>query len=266
MLIGREMSGEVRYLLRRASDELEVHSSSGVFERLAGPYVSIFGVPEIGAQVRVSHAVRAVPRDARRILDVGCGPGLLLGALRSRFPQGEIVGIEIDPAAASVATHIHPQCTIVTGDFVAEAVNFSGFDAVCNVDVMEHIAESDVLPFMQRLLQTLRPGGTLVMHVPATMQRRHFKRFLTWEHHDHEREGFSKDELIALVREAGFASVALSGTFGYWGSLAWELNMLVAGNPVQALVYPPTLVLAALDSWTKSAHYNGWLLTAVRPT
>ena len=265
MFVGREMSQSIPYLLRRASEELEVRPAGGFFERLAAPYVALFGVPEIGAQVRVTRAVRALPSGARTVLDVGCGPGLLLGALARELPHAQCTGIEIDPEATKVAEQLHPHCRIVTGDFLTEAATFSDFDAVCTVDVLEHIAQSELLPFTRALFGALRPGGALVIHVPASGQRRHFKRFLDWEHHDHEREGFMESELRELLFEAGFEGISIEGTFGYWGSLAWELNMLLAGSPVQALVYPPSLVIGSIDNFVRSKRYNGWLVRANRP-
>ena len=40
----------------------------------------------------------AVPADAQRILDLGCGTGLELDAIFRRFPQMRVTGVDLSPA------------------------------------------------------------------------------------------------------------------------------------------------------------------------
>src|SRR5260370_19602916 len=47
--------------------------------------------------------LRAVPPSARRILDIGCGEGLLGAQLKVRLPQATVFGIEREPAVAERA-------------------------------------------------------------------------------------------------------------------------------------------------------------------
>ena len=65
----------------------------------------------------------ASAEQVRRALDVGCGSGLIGLMLAQRYPQAEVVGIEIDPEAADQAAEnmAHSPWTermqVVKGDF-----------------------------------------------------------------------------------------------------------------------------------------------------
>lgn len=264
-MIGRELSQYTGYVLDRASEELAVDAPrSGLMYSLASTYIRVFGVPEVGAHVRISAALAAIPRNASAILDIGCGPGMLLGGLERLPWHPKLTGIEIDRNAATIASLAHPRATVLQGDFLQTEFPSKAFDCATMVDVLEHVPDAIVPEFMTRVHSLLRIGGTFVVHVPATEQRRHFRRFNDWEHHDHEREGFTAEQLTSLLRAAGFNSVSTRGTFGYWGSLGWEVNMAVAGSPLQAAAFPFSLSVAALDRVFRSKKYNGVLAVAVR--
>ncbi|HEY8148025.1 MAG TPA: methyltransferase domain-containing protein [Vicinamibacteria bacterium] len=87
--------------------------------------------------VRFEAIVRACPLAGRRVLDVGCGPGDLLGFLRRRgILPAHYVGLEAQPWLVRAARRRdYERSTIVEGDFVkdpqtlrvgAEVVIFSG--------------------------------------------------------------------------------------------------------------------------------------------
>lgn len=262
-MVGRELSPYAGYIVDRASEELGVTTSRiALLQRLSSAYIAVFGVPEVGAHVRINSALAEIPPDARTILDIGCGPGMLMGQLERLPSKPQVTGIEIDRNAASIATKAHPRSQVLTGDFLTATLPEGGFDCATMIDVLEHVPDGELLPFLRRARSLIKPGGTLIMHVPADDQRRHFAKFRGWEHHDHEREGFKSEQLHGLLTESGFSDVQTKGTFGYWGSLGWELNMLVAGNVAQAVVFPLALATANLDRLTNSHKYNGLLAIA----
>src|SRR3954469_21773658 len=59
-----------------------------------------------------------LPRDARSVLDVGCGPGGFGKTLRSVLgPDARIVGVEAVPSQAAVAREGHGYDEVVDGYF-----------------------------------------------------------------------------------------------------------------------------------------------------
>ncbi len=108
--------------------------------------------------------VRAlVPPLATRVLDVGCGAGLLGGALR--FRRGaRVTGIEIDRTAAARAGEELDDVRV--GDALAcmRSLPAANFDAVVFADVLEHLAAPEEALVQARRL--LAPGGVVVASLP----------------------------------------------------------------------------------------------------
>lgn len=92
--------------------------------------------------------LRQVPPGASRALDVGCGTGTLLRALRTVVPS--VDGIDRDPAAAASAGVPAGDLRTVDGRY----------DLVTAVAVLHHLP---LEPELTHLRSLLRPGGRLVV-------------------------------------------------------------------------------------------------------
>jgi 2-polyprenyl-6-hydroxyphenyl methylase/3-demethylubiquinone-9 3-methyltransferase len=103
-----------------------------------------------------------------RILDIGCGGGILSEPL-ARL-GGEVVGA--DPAVPNIeAAKVHAADAGLALDYratTAEALADAGerFDLVLAMEVVEHVA--DVALFVQRCAEMVNPGGLLI---GATLNR-----------------------------------------------------------------------------------------------
>ena len=103
-----------------------------------------------------------------RILDIGCGGGILSEPL-ARL-GADVVGA--DPAAANIAAaKLHAEEAGVAVDYratAAEALADAGerFDIVLAMEVVEHVA--DVNLFVQRCAEMVKPGGLMIV---ATLNR-----------------------------------------------------------------------------------------------
>jgi SAM-dependent methyltransferase len=99
-----------------------------------------------------------VPRG--RLLDVGCGHGLLLDEARSRGYAP--VGLELSHAAARHARRVHG---LDVRELPLEAFDeFGRFDVVVLADVLEHLANP--VAAIDRAAQLLRAGGVLCVVTP----------------------------------------------------------------------------------------------------
>lgn len=94
-----------------------------------------------------------------RVLDVGCGQGVLLDALSSRLPEALLVGIDAVPAPATA------RWRGVTGD-IATQLPFAdaSFEVVVAGEVIEHVPHPDLM--LAELRRVLAPGGLLVLSTP----------------------------------------------------------------------------------------------------
>ncbi len=136
--------------------------------------------------------IRAIdlPRPAE-ILDVGCGDGVFFPAL-SRF--GRVRGIEID---RSLVRSDNPYRDAIHHAPLGNA-EYDGwqFDLITALDVVEHI--EDDAAAIESLVAMLRPGGYLVLTVPAFM--------LLWDAHDernHHYRRYRREPLRKLLAPHG---------------------------------------------------------------
>lgn len=127
-------------------------------------------------------------RERCEILDVGCGDALFFPELRE---LGRVRGIEID---RSLLTDDGPdRASVHTLPLGDPAYAGWAFDLIVSLDVVEHI-EDDAWAVAE-MVGMLRPGGWLVMTVPAFMS--------LWDHHDeinHHHRRYRAAEFASLVR------------------------------------------------------------------
>lgn len=142
-----------------------------------------------------SFAGSANPAGHHSILDVGCGTGLLMLMMAQRFPEAQITGIEIDPAAAREATancvsspwgtRLHVACD----DFCRYAVHCENgsFDMIisnppffCNGALApdmnrraaRHEGNLNVDTLIEAAADLLHAGGKLAIVLPAEFRSR----------------------------------------------------------------------------------------------
>jgi SAM-dependent methyltransferase len=98
---------------------------------------------------------------AGRMLDAGCGGGLLLGMLRKRGVPG--IGLDSSAEACAIAWRSH-KVPAVTGDLASNPFAPGTFPLVTLFHVLEHV--SDPRGYLAAIRPLLQPGGRLVVQVP----------------------------------------------------------------------------------------------------
>lgn len=102
----------------------------------------------------------SVASDATRVLDIGCGDGLLLQKLVRT--SRHITGIDPDAAALMKARERlsdHPDVQTVLGDFLASPeLDTRHFDLITCVATLHHMP---LVPALERMRNLLAPGGLL---------------------------------------------------------------------------------------------------------
>ena len=109
---------------------------------------------------------RHVPRDARRILELGCSSGALGAALKAR-QEVTVVGVEPSPRARR-----RRQCARLYRVFALDVEAFlseplppeAPFDCLIAADILQHLV--DPWSVLARTVDLLSPGATVVVSLP----------------------------------------------------------------------------------------------------
>jgi 2-polyprenyl-3-methyl-5-hydroxy-6-metoxy-1,4-benzoquinol methylase len=108
--------------------------------------------------------LRAIPRDATHILDVGCASGWLGEALRRERPGASVFGVERDAEAARVAATRLDRVECLDLERSALPFRTGEFDCIVYGDVLEHLV--DPWGTLRRHLRVLQPHGAVVVSLP----------------------------------------------------------------------------------------------------
>ena len=104
-------------------------------------------------------------------LEVGCGTGFVLQAIKKHFPQVALYGSEYFEEGLVHARKRVPSVNFTHLD-VRGMHDFERFDCIGAFDVIEHINEDEIV--LNNLSRALKPGGTLLLTVP----QHHWERLL----------------------------------------------------------------------------------------
>ncbi len=153
---------------------------------------------------------RLVDKEARVILDVGCGMGRLGARLKAEVPGRTIFGIEFEERVASQARNVLDG--VLTGDIQTMQINFEPamFDCIIFADILEHTLEP--VSVLRKFKTVLKRGGTIICSIPNMRHYTVILQLLTrgWEYQEwglfdqtHLRF-FSLGSMKEMLTQAGF--------------------------------------------------------------
>jgi SAM-dependent methyltransferase len=128
-------------------------------------------------------------------LDAGCGTGGLLSALGGTGRRG--IGIDASPLALALAAR-RGLARLAAADATRMPFPDSSFDAATSIDVLCHRGVEERAALAE-LYRCLRPGGVLVLQVPAFEALRGPHDDAVWTN-----RRFRRAEVDGLLRDAGF--------------------------------------------------------------
>jgi SAM-dependent methyltransferase len=107
--------------------------------------------------------LRHLPADRdTHVLVVSCGPGYFVEML-VRHGYRHVVGIDSDPAKVEPGRRRGLACRAERG-FPFVAAHKEAFDAIVCEQELNHLTKPEMLVFLQLCRDSLRPGGTLIVH------------------------------------------------------------------------------------------------------
>lgn len=262
-MFGREYANHLDILIQSFEqinesyqNKIKTGSKASLVEKLKKLYISIFGIPEIGFQVRSlyfekilnSHLLK---KDFKRILDAGCGIGSYTLLLGKMFVKAKVAGGDIDKYKLQSCKIIAKELNIKNVGFeylnITQTSDKTIYDLVVCIDVLEHIHDYGLV--LENFSKLLKSRGYLYVHTPQPNQKRIFNSLREWHHEDHVHEGISKSELESKLKKLGFKIIVSKETFGFFGKLSWELNHLTLSKSfvLAGIIFPFLYVLGTLD-------------------
>ena len=142
-----------------------MQSNSGLLGWLKVPFLynlfqDVVGANALRRKIIRNHA-RARPGD--KVIDIGCGPALVLQSL----PDVEYVGLDIDPGYIAFARRTYgDKGTFVVGDTrsLGGDSRFKDADIVIAVSVLHHLDDEEAADCIRFAYDALKRGGRLICH------------------------------------------------------------------------------------------------------
>ncbi|WP_028915932.1 methyltransferase domain-containing protein [Pseudoxanthomonas sp. J31] len=177
--------------------------------------------------------LRLVTSPPQRVLDIGCGAGLLGRQLHERFPFCTTVGVEPNLERAAIAGTHHNQ--VICGDvedpsIMSRLAVLAPFDLIICADVLEHMVAPEKV--LAALAGMLTAGGRLITSVPNV---RHLSTLVDlyllgrWPQRDrgiHDRTHlhyYAKPNILALGRSAGLRPVREARNLRLFEAHPWSM-------------------------------------------
>ena len=155
-----------------------------------------------------AHVINSLPSmlPTFQLLDAGCGTGGMLARIRQHFTQAKLTGIDLSESGLELTRQRETGAELLRASTNRLPFPEAEFDVVLSLDVLAFrgVDEQGAIGEMYRVL---RPGGSLLMNVPAF-------DFLRGSHDaavDQVRR-YTRPQLTALLKRAGFPRARLS----YW--------------------------------------------------
>ena len=136
-------------------------------------------------------------KGARNVMEIGCGTGFVMGALRQALPGARLIGSEIYTGGLAIARRRWVDAVELIQVDALRLPYTAEFDLLCAFDVLEHIEDDEgALAEMHRALV---PGGGVLLAVP----QHPFLWSDTDDYGRHKRR-YRRGELQHKCRAAGF--------------------------------------------------------------
>lgn len=189
---------------------------------------------------------------AHRALEIGCGTGFALHALRAALPTSTIAGSELHSRGLLTARLRHGSAVELFQMDARKGYLTNALDLIGAFDVLEHIPEDEEV--LCQIAQMLKPGGILIATVP--------QHTWMWSTADdialHQRR-YRPGELAEKAERAGLQTLYTSS----FVTLAFPLMM---ASRILERIRPQNLSLAELcaKEYRISDAANGFLLALCR--
>ncbi|MBU1326618.1 class I SAM-dependent methyltransferase [Patescibacteria group bacterium] len=256
MVIGQNYWRHSDLLLEQLK-QMSSYSKKMKYPRWSRPFVALyirfFGIPEVGIQLRAYYFFKflsSLPKSftPKRLMDAGCGIGLYYQGIRNMYPNIGIEGIDLNNAKISFCKKFWPgdSCQFFHKNFSTYS-SPKKYDLVLSIDVLEHV--KNYQKYLDNAGKLCSKKGYLYINTHLIPKHWYLDSSANWKHKEHAREGFIFKDLIRAVEKAGFTIVRSKKSFGFFGSLSFEVYLLFLEKNIiiSALFFPILHLISNLD-------------------
>jgi 2-polyprenyl-3-methyl-5-hydroxy-6-metoxy-1,4-benzoquinol methylase len=141
-----------------------------------------------------------------RILDIGSGQGDMVAAVRQRYPEAELLGVELSHSGVAISARKVPAARFIQRDLLQsidppEEHKAWATHAICS-EVIEHIDQPALL--LRHARQYMAPGCRLALTAPGGPMS-------AFDKHIGHRRHWRPQAIENLLREAGYEPQRVSG-------------------------------------------------------
>jgi len=176
-----------------------------------------------------------------RVLDAGCGDGLLTLTAAKRRPRWRLLGVDLREDLLAGARQRAAGRGLGNVEFEAadllRPLPFEGFDAVIALECLSEIPDDEAA--LRALFGAAAPGALVAVQVPD----RDWRPVLpgsatTWR--EQVRQGYTPEELEALLAKAGLTEIETRRTYRSLAAAAQEIRDRIKARSVwlRALAFP----------------------------
>lgn len=167
---------------------------------------------------RLRSLTRSLALEKGKILDIGCGGGLIAESLPYYYPKAEIYGCDVSRTAIAYAKKLGSgkvKYALINNKRFPYKDNF--FDVCICLDVLEHVP--DVNFFLKEVKRVLKKDGKFFLIVPCEGQSFTYTWFfnkirlgqnLTFRQFGHIHPEFTHKSVIQILEQRGFVIQKLS--------------------------------------------------------
>lgn len=198
-----EISWAVKYAIEAEQCRIARH-----FDQTVGHYV-----PTIPAQDGRVQSILQELKNAKRVLDAGCGKGRYAALIKQQLPHAEVHAVDV---SEEMLRHVPPGIITKKSSIQDLPYKDGTFDLVFCVEALEHVPNPKAA--VDEMVRVLAPGGRLVI---VDKNRAHLG---TLEIEKWER-WFDVNELVSILQQAnletraqfvGYDGRAADGLFVAW--------------------------------------------------
>jgi SAM-dependent methyltransferase len=170
-----------------------------------------------------------IPKDVKRVIDLGTGDGHLLKLLKRQIPHIKAVAVDVSPIMLDAARKYFandPDVEVIEHNLSNSLPDMGQFDAVISSFVIHHLAHERKRSLYQEIYDILNSGGIFcnLEHVASVSQKQHIHFFNAIGHsietEDKSDKLLSMEGQLSWLKEIGFVDVDC-----YWKWL--EMALLV---------------------------------------